>query len=71
MNAVATSPQNDSGATDVDGEVLHWRFEQLRRAGYSEPDASLLAGHKEVDLHLATKLLRRGCPPGTALRILL
>jgi hypothetical protein len=30
----------------------------------------MLAVSREVDLHLATGLLARGCPPETALRIL-
>jgi hypothetical protein len=71
VNAVTTSPQNQSGAARGDADVLHWRFEQLRRAGYSEHDASLLARHTEVDLHLATELPRKGCPHATALRIVL
>ena len=33
-------------------------------------DASLLAHHDDVDLHEAVDLVRRGCPPATALRIL-
>ncbi len=56
----------------TEGErVAHWRLEQLVRAGYDEPAALLLADVRHVDLHLATDLLRRGCPTDTALRILL
>ena len=58
----------------VEGEdevVTGWRMEELRRAGYDERAALMLALHTEVDLHLATDLLRRGCPEATALRILL
>jgi hypothetical protein len=51
--------------------VLRWRFEELVRAGYDVEPALVIASHVEVDLHLATDLLRRGCPAGTALRILL
>lgn len=54
-----------------DERVSRWRREQLVRAGYDEVDALLLAETGEVDLHLATELLRRGCPVETALRILL
>jgi hypothetical protein len=43
----------------------------LRRAGYSIRDALLLAITAEVDLHVATDLVARGCPSGTAARILL
>ena len=52
-------------------EVLRWRFDELVRAGYSPEQALIVASHVGVDLHLATDLLRRGCPEPTALRILL
>jgi hypothetical protein len=57
---------------EVEGdEVLGWRTEELRRAGYGERAAQILARHSEVDLHLAVSLIVRGCPQRTALRILL
>jgi hypothetical protein len=52
-------------------EVLRWRFEVLARAGYDAGSAMILANHAEVDLHEATNLVLRGCPPETALRIVL
>jgi hypothetical protein len=52
-------------------EILHWRFESLVRAGYSVEDATVVASHVEIDLHFAVGLLRKGCPPETALKILL
>jgi hypothetical protein len=51
--------------------VRRWRFDELVRAGYEDEDAIELAFHLDVDLHLATNLLRRGCPSGTAVRIAL
>ena len=54
-----------------DDRVARWRLEQLLRAGYQETDALLLAETTQIDLHLATDLLRRGCAADTALRILL
>jgi hypothetical protein len=54
-----------------DEQVLRWRFEELRRAGFETEDALAVAADVKIDLHLATKLLHRGCPPQTALRILL
>ncbi len=54
-----------------DSDVLRWRFEELRRAGFETEDALIVAADTRIDLHLATALLRRGCPPETALRILL
>lgn len=52
-------------------EVLRWRFEVLVRAGYDAGNALILASHAEVDLHAAADLLLRGCPPQTAVRIVL
>ena len=54
-----------------ESEVLRWRFEELRRAGFPTEDALAVASNGQVDLHLATRLLRDGCPHETALRILL
>jgi hypothetical protein len=56
---------------DVEAELIRsWRLEELVRAGYARPAAEQLAELGYVDLHLATGLLRRGCPADTALRIL-
>ena len=55
----------------VSEAVLRWRFEELVRSGYDIESASVLASHVEIDLHDASALTRRGCPPETALRILL
>lgn len=54
-----------------DGEVLAWRAEELVRAGYDGDNALMLALERRVDLHAAVDLLRRGCPPQLAIRILL
>jgi hypothetical protein len=51
--------------------VVRWRFEVLLRAGYDAGSALILAGHCEVDLHEATRLVERGCAPELALRIAL
>jgi hypothetical protein len=57
---------------EVEAElVIRWRFHELSEAGYEPTDALRLATQTDVDLHLATDLLRRGCPRQTALRILL
>jgi hypothetical protein len=50
--------------------ILTWRREELQRAGYEERIAQMLSELRYVDLHLATHLLRRGCPAETALKIL-
>ena len=48
-----------------------WRAEELERAGYEPRAAALLAARHDVDLHVATGLLRDGCRPQLALEILL
>jgi hypothetical protein len=52
-------------------EIVRWRYEELRRAGYASEHAEVLSRQHTVDLHLAVDLLCRGCPPATAVRILL
>ena len=54
-----------------DERVVNWRAEELIRAGFDEFDALDLALERHVDLHRAIELVRRGCPPATAARILL
>jgi hypothetical protein len=56
--------------SEVDA-VRRWRFDELVRAGYEDADAIELAFHLDVDLHVATNLVRRGCPSSTAVRIAL
>ena len=48
-----------------------WRTQELRRAGFDRPAANAVATRHDVDLHFAVDLLRRGCPPELALKILL
>lgn len=51
--------------------VEQWRAHSLARAGYDAESAAVLAASHEVDLHLATQLVERGCPVDLALQILL
>ena len=51
--------------------IERWRTAELLRAGYEPAAASLLAVRLDVDLHYAIDLLRAGCEPSLALRILL
>jgi hypothetical protein len=56
---------------DAEAELVRiWRTEELERAGYAPAQARELADLTYVDLHLATDLLRRGCQPDLALKIL-
>lgn len=48
--------------------VWAWRVSQLRTAGFSQREATVIAsGH--VDLHAVLDLIDRGCPPWLAARI--
>lgn len=58
-------------ATDEMERVEAWRLEELERAGYGLDAATELSQRHDVDLHGAVALVRRGCPPDLALRILL
>ena len=69
-----TAPAPDvieENAPDPAARVLGWRIEQLIAAGFDSDAAFVLALDRSVDLHDATELVRRGCPPQTALRILI
>jgi hypothetical protein len=47
--------------------VREWRVTQLTRLGIPGSLAQAAAGH--VDWHQVARLVRRGCPPRPALRI--
>lgn len=51
--------------------VERWRIEELLRAGYDMTAAESLAVRHDVDLHHATDLVRSGCDPELAVKILL
>jgi hypothetical protein len=56
---------------DETRRIYRWRLRELLGAGYDRRDARVLASDFSIDLHLAVELPRRGCPPATAVRILL
>jgi hypothetical protein len=56
---------------DREYRLQRLRLETLRRAGYGLRSALHLATAPDVDLELAERLARLGCPEETALRILL
>ena len=58
-------------APDPAASELGWRIEQLIAVGFDSDAALVLALDRSVDLHEATELVRRGCPPTTAFRILI
>jgi hypothetical protein len=55
--------------TELD-RVERWRTAELMRVGFPGDDAVALAARPDVDLHEAIELVRRGCPPELAIRIL-
>ena len=67
------SVEVETATSEVETEeerVLRWRIDVLSQAGYDERLALKLALRRDVDLHRATDLLRRGCEPELAARIL-
>lgn len=55
-------------AIDVEDQLVHeWRVTRLTGLGISPPLAELYADN--VDWHQIARLVRRGCPPTLALRI--
>jgi hypothetical protein len=57
---------------DTEQQLIElWRSEELERAGYSPRAAGRLASRHDIDLHVAVRLLERGCSPELALKILL
>jgi len=66
-----TAAQFEDLKVDAAARVLAWRFDALCRSGYDLDAAAVLAANVEIDLHDAVDLVRRGCPPGLATRILL
>ena len=71
--AVPASNGSSSGSATLSesSRVICWRLAGLAEAGYPDESAAILATCSDIDLHQAIDLLRRGCPPETALRILL
>ena len=70
LEAVEVEAAEDN-VPDPAARVLGWRIEQLIAVGFDSDAALVLALDRMVDLHEATELVRRGCPPQTAFRILI
>jgi hypothetical protein len=51
--------------------IVSWREQELSRAGYGLAAARALARAAEIDLHQAVDLVKAGCDPQLAVRILL
>ena len=65
-------PTADTTFQETEQEIVErWRAQELERAGFPEDVATELAVRTDVDLHRAIDLIRRGCTPELAARILL
>ena len=53
----------------LNADVISWRAQQLRAAGFDLATADLLARDQRWDLHAILQLVERGCPPQLAMRI--
>ena len=64
-------PTADTTFQETEQEIVErWRAQELGRAGFPEDVANELAMRTDVDLHAAIDLIRRGCTPELAARIL-
>ena len=64
-------PTADTTFQETEQEIVErWRAQELVRAGFSEDVATELAVRNDVDLHRAIDLIRHGCTPELAARIL-
>jgi hypothetical protein len=71
MSAIDSITDELAGLETEEERVFSWRHASLLAAGYEHRLAFKLALRPEVDLHLAVRLRRAGCPPDIAVRILL
>lgn len=60
----------DLDAPTEEHRVIEWRLEQFRLLGFRGPAAHLLAQRLTIDLELARRLAKAGCPPHLLLRII-
>ncbi len=72
VRAATTSPQIRAKLVrPAPDAVVEWRFDELERAGLDVLDAIRLALDLTFDLAALRELVRRGCEPAVAVRILL
>jgi ribosomal protein L13E len=64
-------PEGVSEQETESQRIERWRRKELRRAGYDHETARTLAMCVDVDLREAVELIRAGCEPAVAARILL
>ena len=61
--------EETGGGPDRGAQVWEWRVEQFERLGFGEWSQTL--ANLPVELSEARRLIDGGCPPATAVRILL
>jgi hypothetical protein len=71
MSAIHAHTNELTTVETEEERVFSWRHASLLAGGYDGRLAFKLALRPDVDLHLALRLRRNGCPPATAARILL
>jgi hypothetical protein len=60
---------NATGRAPVD-ELTHWRCDQLTGSGFPPTLAEAIACDPQYDVHALIGLVKRGCRPDVAARIL-
>jgi hypothetical protein len=65
-----SSTGNTASIPAAQQDVIAWRADRMRAAGFDEESALYLAADGRYDLHALLELLDRGCPPAVAIRIL-
>jgi len=68
--AIENACRTPDAPVPTEADVTAWRRRRLLDSGFEEALATWLAGTPGVDLHALLSLVDRGCPPGTAVRIL-
>ena len=68
--ATMSAAETEVVETEIE-RVERWRAEALEKVGFDPISAVELAARPDVDLHQALALVESGCPPETALRILI
>ena len=71
LNISIVNTATSSSKLDGEDVALLWRTSELERAGYGSDAASQIGERGDIDLHLAVKIHKQGCPEDTALAILL
>lgn len=64
METLTTEPRNETE------QIIRWRAEQLRDAGFQFEHGLAIAPRLDIDLHRALRMAEQGCPPDLVVEIL-